>query len=106
MIQIKYKPPNIICFFLKTQAALLKRTNNESVLAIQPHHQADQPNKNGPKVDQSGGLWKTLLIWGAVVIGILCLAAVVPLCHYGGRLRPQFLGSQPQIFVQRLVGEF
>ena len=85
-----------------TQAALLKRSNNESVLAIQPHHQSDQPEFQ-PDPESSTGLWKTLLIWGAVVIGILCLAAVAPLCHYrrlGTHLGTQLrlVGKPPLIF--------
>ena len=86
-----------------TQAAL-KRRDNESVLAIQPH-QADQPtHPEKSESSESRGLWRTLLIWGAVVVGVLCLAAVAPLCHYGGRLRPLPTLTQP-IFVQRLVGK-
>ena len=98
-----------------TQAALPKR-NESAVLAIQPH-QADQPSDGMDSLKTStsatsgntggpGGLWRTLLIWGAVVLIILILAAVAPICHYS-RLRPfNFLGVEaaPQM-VQRLVGE-
>ena len=88
-----------------TQAALPKR--NESVLAIQPH-QADQPDgMDSLKINHAtsgggGGLWRTLLIWGTVVLTVLILAAVAPICHYS-RLRP-FNFEAPQM-VQRLVGE-
>ena len=91
-----------------TQAALPKR--NESVLAIQPH-QADQPDgMDSLKINHAtsgggGGLWRTLLIWGTVVLTVLILAAVAPICHYS-RLRPFNFGVEaaPQM-VQRLVGE-
>ena len=93
-----------ICYTI-TQAALPKR--NESVLAIQPH-QADQPDgMDSLKINHAtsgggGGLWRTLLIWGTVVLTVLILAAVAPICHYS-RLRP-FNFEAPQM-VQRLVGE-
>ena len=98
--------------------AALKRSSNESVLAIQPA-QADQPNSeimtgSEKAIDQIGtrGLWKSLLIWGGIVIGILTMAAVAPLCHYGGgRFRPPampftFSNVTAPPMVQRLVGEF
>ena len=97
-----------------TQAALPKR-NESAVLAIQPH-QADQPSDGMDSLKTSstsatsgsgGGLWRTLLIWGAVVLIILILAAVAPICHYS-RLRPFNFGVEthaPSQMVQRLVGE-
>ena len=92
----------------------MPKRNESAVLAIQPH-QADQPSDGMDSLKTSstsatsgsgGGLWRTLLIWGAVVLIILILAAVAPICHYS-RLRPfNFLGVEaaPQM-VQRLVGE-
>ena len=81
------------------------------MLAIQPH-QADQPDlmtteKATDESTGSGrGLWKTLLIWGGIVVGVLSIAAMAPLCHYGTRLRPQtFTLSNPPAVFQRLVGE-
>ena len=104
---------NINPLLIITQAALPKR-NESAVLAIQPH-QADQPSDGMDSLKTSstsvtsgsgGGLWRTLLIWGAVVLIILILAAVAPICHYS-RLRPFNFGVEahaPQM-VQRLVGE-
>lgn len=97
----------IMILFL--QAALPKRSSNESVLAIQPH-QADQPdNLTTEKAKEPRGLWKTLLIWGGVVVGILSIAAMAPLCHYGShRLRPPtftFSNVDPPTVLQRLVGK-
>ena len=86
-----------------------KGTSNESVLAIQPH-QADQPadldaDKASP--EGQGGLWRTLLIWGGVVLGILSVAAgVAPLCSRYSRLRPPTFSDVAPPMVQRLVGEF
>ena len=60
--------------------AALKRSSNESVLAIQPA-QADQPDilTTEKATDDTGrGLWKSLLIWGGIVLGILTIAAVAP----------------------------
>ena len=91
----------------------MPKRNESAVLAIQPH-QADQPSDGMDSLKTSstsatsgsgGGLWRTLLIWGAVVLIILILAAVAPICHYS-RLRPFNFGVEaaPQM-VQRLVGE-
>ena len=85
-------------------------------MAIQPA-QADQPGSEiitgtEKATDTSTrGLWKSLLIWGGIVIGILTMAAVAPLCHYGGgRFRPPTLFTFSNVtappMVQRLVGEF
>ena len=89
-----------------------KRSSNESVLAIQPA-QADQPDMTlttEKATDDTGrGLWKSLLIWGGIVLGILTAAAVAPLCHYGSRFRPYNFTSFSNVtappMVQRLVGE-
>ena len=109
-----YNEINIHPLLIITQAALPKR-NESAVLAIQPH-QADQPSDGMDSLKTSstsatsgsgGGLWRTLLIWGAVVLIILILAAVAPICHYS-RLRPFNFGVEahaPSQMVQRLVGE-
>ena len=90
----------LFCVFL--QAALPKRSTNESVLAIQPH-QADQPDTEKQQNSESSGLWKTCLIWGGVVVGILTISALVaPLCHYGSTR----IKLDPAPVFQRLVGEF
>ena len=75
-------------------------------MAIQPH-QADQPDsmdslKTSTTSNGGGGLWRTLLIWGTIVLIVLILAAVAPICHYS-RLRP--FNFEPPQMVQRLVGE-
>ena len=80
-------------------------------MAIQPA-QADQPDilTTEKATDDTGrGLWKSLLIWGGIVVGILSIAAVAPLCHYGSRFRPPtftFSNVTAPPMVQRLVGEF
>ena len=104
------KPKEVSISSFWTQAAL-KGSSNESVLAIQPA-QADQPDilTTEKATDDTGrGLWKSLLIWGGIVVGILSIAAVAPLCHYGSRLRPPtftFSNVTAPPMVQRLVGEF
>ena len=76
-------------------------------MAIQPH-QADQPDSmdslktSTASKEGGGGLWRTLLIWGTIVLIVLILAAVAPICHYS-RLRP--FNFEPPQMVQRLVGE-
>ncbi len=100
----------ILYFF--HQCCSLDRSDNESVLAIQPAQQADQPDTNlkdslRPKVTY-GSLWWQISLIVLASLALISLVAAAPLSQYtkwrrGPSGQPSDENDDQTVF-QRLVG--